>query len=312
MKKILICLTIILSSLLFVQKVSASGFNASIVGNDTFEKEITLYIQVNNLVDFTGSCNGLCGLVGNLNYDTNKLELISIDPLEDFSLMQGKSIVLYKATGVTNGTKILSIKFKNKELQNNESTTISLSNLTASDGNQDIVATDTSKSIKYVIENKQTNTKPANNNNSNKNNVTENTKEEIKKSSNTYLNSLRVSNGNLQFSKDVLTYDLVVDYDTKDIEINGTSEDTKSVITGLGKHELNVGNNKFEIKVTAEDGSEKIYTINIKREDKTIVSNNDIVESDIIEKENTNFIIPILIGLVILVGTIIFIKRKKQ
>ena len=48
MKKILFSLTILLSTLLFATNVNASSFNANIVGNDTFESEITLYIQVNN------------------------------------------------------------------------------------------------------------------------------------------------------------------------------------------------------------------------------------------------------------------------
>jgi len=308
MKKILICLTTILSLLLFSEKVNASSFDVSIVGNDTFNNEITLYAQINNLVDFNGSCSGLCGLVGTLNYDTSKLELVSINPLEEFSLTQGKSLVLYKATGVSNGTKILSMKFKNKNLQNNEKTSITLTNITASDGSKDINAIDTSKSIKYVVENKQTNINTTNKNNSN--NTTENIIEEIIKSSNAYLSSLTVSNGNIKFSKDILTYDIVVDYNTEDIEIIGTLEDEKSTIEGLGKHTLNIGNNKFEIKVKAEDGSEKIYTINVKREEKL----NDVEEEqiEIVEKENFNFIIPISIGLIILVGLIIFIKKKKK
>lgn len=309
MKKILICLTTVLSLLLFSEKVSASSFDTSIVGDDKFSSEITLYVQVNNLVDFDGSCNGLCGLVGTLNYDTNKLELIKVEPLENFSLTQGKSLVLYKATGVTNGTNILSLRFKNKGLQNNESTKISISNMTASDGAKDITSTDTSKTIKYVVENKQTNKKPINNN-SNKDNTTEKLDEETKKSSNTYLSSLTLSNGTINFSKDILTYDLVVDYNTDSIEINGTLEDEKSIIEGFGKHNLSVGNNKIELKVKAEDGSEKIYTINVKREKEKI--DNVEEQEEIVEKENLNLIIPISIGLVVLIGVIIMIIKKKK
>lgn len=313
MKKILICLTTVLSLLLFSEKVSASSFNTSIVGNDTFNSEITLYVQVNNLVDFNGSCNGLCGLVGTLNYDASKLELVSINPLEDFSLQQGKSLVLYKATGVLNGTNILSLKFKNKGLQNNENTKVSLSNITASDGDKDITTIDTSRTIKYVVQNKQTNKKTTNKN-SNKNNITENLDEEIKNSSNTYLSSITLSTGKIDFSKDILNYNIVVDYDTDSIEISATTEDEKAIIEGAGKHKLNVGDNKIEIKIKAEDGSEKTYTINVTREKEKITNNADDEDNidKIDKKESSNFIIPISIGLIILVVGAILIKKKKH
>lgn len=312
MRKIILSLTLILSSILFTTKVNASSFNVSIVGNDTFESEITLSLQVNNLVDFNGSCNGLCGLVGTLNYDTNKLELTSINALEDFSLTQGKSIVLYKPTGVSNNTNILSMKFKNKGLGNNESTTITLSNITASDGNKDITTTDISKSIKKVTKN---NTNTTNKKETTTTKKDDATNEEIQetKSNNSYLNSISLSDGKIDFSKDVLVYNLVVDYDTNSIEINATTEDSKSIVEGLGKHSLDVGNNKIELKVKAEDGSEKTYTINITREKEEIINNVDDEDSDMIqEKENNNFIIPISIGLLIIVVAIIFIKKKKH
>ena len=138
MKKILFSLSILFSILLFMTNVNASSFNVNIVGNDTFEDEITLYMQVNDLVDFNGACDGLCGLVSNLSYDTDKIELTSISSLENFDLTQGNTIVLYKSTGVASGTNILSMKFKNKSLAKDETTTIIFSNIVASDGDKDI------------------------------------------------------------------------------------------------------------------------------------------------------------------------------
>lgn len=334
MKKILFSLTILLSTLLFATNVNASSFNANIVGNDTFESEITLYIQVNNLVDFNGACNGLCGLVGNLNYDTNKIELTSINALESFDLTQGKTLVLYKSTGVASGTKILSMKFKNKSLTKDETTTITFSNVVASDGDKDINTSDASKTIKFVVkENENTNTNnnqtnnntntntnnnTSNNNTTNKNlsSNTNNKKEETKKSDNNYLSSITLSDGNITFDKDVLTYDVIVDYETTTIEIKANVEDDKATITGDGKHTLNVGSNVIKITIKAEDESERTYTLNINREEKDIVvdTDNEVIEDDAIEKEN-NYVMPIvIISVILVIGLIGFViwKNKKN
>ena len=334
MKKILFSLTILLSTLLFATNVNASSFNANIVGNDTFESEITLYIQVNNLVDFNGACNGLCGLVGNLNYDTNKIELTSINALESFDLTQGKTLVLYKSTGVASGTKILSMKFKNKSLTKDETTTITFSNVVASDGDKDINTSDASKTIKFVVKenentnnnNNQTNnnTNTNTNNNTSNNNTTNkkpssntnNKKEETKKSDNNYLSSITLSDGNITFDKDVLTYDVIVDYETTTIEIKANVEDDKATITGDGKHTLNVGSNVIKITIKAEDESERTYTLNINREEKDIVvdTDNEVIEDDTIEKEN-NYVMPIvIISVILVIGLIGFViwKNKKN
>lgn len=333
MKKILFSLTILLSTLLFATNVNASSFNANIVGNDTFENEITLYIQVNNLVDFNGACNGLCGLVGNLNYDTNKIELTSINALESFDLTQGKTLVLYKSTGVASGTKILSMKFKNKSLTKDETTTITFSNVVASDGDKDINTSDASKTIKFVVkanENTNNNNNQTNNNtNTNTNNNTSNNttnkkpssnttnkKEETKKSDNNYLSSITLSDGNITFDKDVLTYDVIVDYETTTIEINANVEDDKATITGDGKHTLNVGSNVIKITIKAEDESERTYTLNINREEKDIVvdTDNEVIEDDAIEQEN-NYVMPIvIISVILVIGLIGFViwKNKKN
>lgn len=334
MKKILFSLTILLSTLLFATNVNASSFNANIVGNDTFESEITLYIQVNNLVDFNGACSGLCGLVGNLNYDTNKIELTSINALESFDLTQGKTLVLYKSTGVASGTKILSMKFKNKSLTKDETTTITFSNVVASDGDKDINTSDASKTIKFVVkenDNNNTNNSQTNNNtNTNTNNNTSNNnttnkkpssntnnkKEETKKSDNNYLSSITLSDGNITFDKDVLTYDVIVDYETTTIEIKANVEDDKATVTGDGKHTLNVGSNVIKITIKAEDESERTYTLNINREEKDIVvdTDNEVIEDDAIEKEN-NYVMPmVIISVILVIGLIGFViwKNKKN
>ena len=309
MKKILIGITFLLITLLFNQKVYASSFDISLVGNDTFDDEITIYLQVDNLVDFNGSCKGLCGLVGKLNYDTNKIELVSINALEDFDLTNGKTMVLYKATGVGNNTKILEMKFKNKSLKLGETINISLSNIVASDGDKDINTSDISKIIKLVEKRIENNNNNNNSNNVNKQNI--NKKEEIIKSNNNYLSSIILSDGNIKFDKEKLTYDIIVSFDIKVIEINAEAEDEKSIITGLGKFNLKVGSNIIKLTVKAEDESERIYTLNVNREKKGIVVQDD---NKIEENKNisNNYFIYITIGGILIVGIIGLVIWKNK
>ena len=155
MRKVLFLVTTLVISMFVMLDVNASNFKLDFVGNETFKEEVTLNLQVNNLDGFTGSCNGLCGLVGTLEYDKEKIEITEIKPLESFTLAQGRKLVLYKAIGVSSGTNILAIKIRNKELAAGETTTISLNNIVASDGDKDISTANISKTIK--LEGKQNN-----------------------------------------------------------------------------------------------------------------------------------------------------------
>ncbi len=322
MKKFLFNFIILLSSFLIIQDVNASSFKASIVGNATFDSEITLYIQVNDLTDFAGACNGLCGLVGNLSYDTNKLELKEITALENFDLTEGKTLVLYKSTGVKSGTKILAMKFKNKSLTPNETTTISFSNIVASDGDKDINTSDASKTIKFAQKETQTtnnNSTTTQNNNSatsqKPSSKTTTKKVTTKKSSNNYLSSITLSAGNITFKKDVLTYDIDVDYEISSIEIKATTANTKATISGLGKHSLNIGDNVIKLIIKAEDKSERTYTLNIKRASKDVVQNKENDQKDLKEEKEKNYILPSIIILVVLsliIGGVIIYKKKKN
>lgn len=72
-----------------------------------------------------------------------------------------------------------------------------------------------------------------------------------------------------EFKADIYEYSATVSGDVKKISINATMEDSKAnmIISDNLSQELKSGeNNKFIITVTAEDGTKKAYTINIKRE----------------------------------------------
>ncbi|MDR3296715.1 MAG: cadherin-like beta sandwich domain-containing protein, partial [Prevotellaceae bacterium] len=88
-------------------------------------------------------------------------------------------------------------------------------------------------------------------------------------SSNANLASLSVTGYSITptFSASVITYTLTVPNTTSSITINATAADSKAKgVTGTGAKTLSVGSNTCSIVVTAEDNSNKTYTIAVTRE----------------------------------------------
>lgn len=122
-------------------------------------------------------------------------------------------------------------------------------------------------------------------------------------SSDTTLSSLKIkdSNGNnvaIGFKSDKRSYDANVNNDILFVEFDAKCNGTNCKIDDIDTKKLNVGNNTFKIKVTAEDGTTGEYNINIIREKK-------------------KSIIPYIIGgiilaLLIALGIVFFIRRNKD
>jgi hypothetical protein len=87
------------------------------------------------------------------------------------------------------------------------------------------------------------------------------------RSSNNYLGSLGLSVGEITFNKTTQAYTVVVDHVVTSITISGVAEDSKARVTGDGTKTLKVYSNTFEIVVTAENQTRRIYTLNIVRRD---------------------------------------------
>ena len=88
-----------------------------------------------------------------------------------------------------------------------------------------------------------------------------------KPSSNANLASIKLSSGSLSpaFNPNTTDYNVTVKYDVDSITITGAVADGKATYIGGGTFALEVGDNKKTLTVTAEDGTKKSYTINIKR-----------------------------------------------
>ena len=96
------------------------------------------------------------------------------------------------------------------------------------------------------------------------------------KSTNNNLKGLSVENYTLspEFNKDTLEYTVEIGDNAEVIKINAEKEDGYAQLEGDGEKEVVEGANKFEVKVTSETGSEKIYVLNVNVKD-----NNPIEET---------------------------------
>lgn len=118
------------------------------------------------------------------------------------------------------------------------------------------------KTITIIVEDKPTSNPSTGGNNSG---ATTNTTPTKKKSTNNYLSSLTIEGYTLdkEFKKDETEYSIMVENDVNKIKINAQLDDSSATVTGIGEVEVKEEINKLEIKVTAEDGSTRIYIINV-------------------------------------------------
>ena len=81
------------------------------------------------------------------------------------------------------------------------------------------------------------------------------------------LDSITVSDCTLDpvFNSATTEYSCTVKNSVTNVTVNATATSTKAKVRGLGAKELAVGKNTLPIRVIAEDGSEKIYNVNVTR-----------------------------------------------
>lgn len=86
--------------------------------------------------------------------------------------------------------------------------------------------------------------------------------------SDTTLKSLQVKGYNItpEFNSSIKKYNLTVKEDVTEINIEGETTDNLATVTGLGKYTLASGENKYTIKVTAEDGSSANYELIVNKD----------------------------------------------
>ena len=95
------------------------------------------------------------------------------------------------------------------------------------------------------------------------------------KSNNTNLSNLGIKpNDFTGFKTNKTSYDVTVPNDVEKVTVYAIAQDKKASIKGNGTQKLNVGKNTLNVVVTAEDGTQKTYTINVTREEGNSESDN--------------------------------------
>lgn len=137
-------------------------------------------------------------------------------------------------------------------------------------------------------------TKPTTSSNNNNNQQNDNKNY----SSNNNLKSLIVEGYQLNptFNKNTTKYSVELPADVTKINVKATKEDNKSSISGTGEIKVEEGSNKIDVRVTAENGTVKTYTINatVKEKDpiKVTVNNNELTlvrKKENIKAPNTTY-----------------------
>ena len=103
------------------------------------------------------------------------------------------------------------------------------------------------------------------------------------------LDSITVSDCTLDpvFNSATTEYDCTVKNNISSVTVNATATSSKSKVRGLGAKDLVEGKNTLPIRVIAEDGSEKIYNINITRKAGASSLKNEIMKNTVITANPT-------------------------
>ena len=261
------------------------AYELVLTGNDTIDKNITINLELNDLKEY----DGFYGMTATLNYDNQKLELTEIAGQSGFELTYGaasKTIVLYSPRGTKEKTTIMTFKFKNIALAKEEETIISIEDITATDSIKDIATESTNKKI------------------------TASSKGNNEKSTN-YLTTIKINGKELELTEDQLNYDIVVSNDTNKINVTAKSQNRKNTITGTGKYELDEGSNEIKIDVTSPDGETRTYTVNVNKEDSEFDSQSEDLFLKSGEKYGWNNLYFIPIAIILLIISILIIKKRK-
>ena len=114
------------------------------------------------------------------------------------------------------------------------------------------------------------------------------------KSTNNFLKQLQINVEGLNpvFNKNTLTYNLVVPEDIAAINVTAVAEDTSAKVSVSGNTTLVVGANKITIKVTAESGAVRNYTINVTKTETPKSSNANLRNLDVQEYTISPFFDP--------------------
>ena len=224
---------IILALLLNISLVKAADFSTTASGNGTIAAGGTVTVTFK-----ATSTTGLYGINANLSYDTNLLELTSKSASSGFTLTFGSKVVLDSAAPKKDTFAFLVLKFKAKSnFKVGNSTNITLSNVTGSDGNRTLSGSTSKLTVKVA-------------------------------SSDNNLSNLTVDSKTVNgFKSGTTSYKMTVENSVSKVTIGATAADSSAKVSGTGTKNLALYNNTFRVTVKSAAGTTKTYTIIIVRKD---------------------------------------------
>lgn len=288
MKKIKLLLITFMLGICFITNVFAQG--------DVSISTSSLNITKGETKTFTITANNSAGRIDISSSNNN---VVSVNKTSTFLDMSSDTIIV-NANNV--GNAIIKIHIVDVTTYDDEN--LSGKTYTINVNVNDAIKEESNKKDDNVssnnISNNQNNTS---NNNANEKTATKIIDKQNNKSNNVNLKELVIEGYELNKIDDN-NYTLEVNNSVKSINILAVAEDEKSKINGIGVHELNVGENEFNVEIVAEDGRINNILLKINRRDKfilkdlkDIIDNNDVTnieihldKNDIISKDDLNLI----------------------
>ncbi len=223
-----VCLLLAIILISSVGIFSAAAESVAVVPDN---KTPTLNSEFTVAINFSGASIG--AVDATVSYDSNRLQCISVPG--DASNPQAGEIIICNYTGGT------SFSFKFKAIAEGDAKI----EVTSSEvSNKDATATYNPLGSTTVYINK------------------------VNLPGNANLKSMILSDNiplNPAFNKDVTTYNISVDNSVEKVLINAVAEDKAAKLSYGGSTKMKVGDNQRWVTVTAPNGTQKKYTINIKR-----------------------------------------------
>ncbi len=260
-KKIISAVAALLLVCMPFSRVTAETFSTSASGSTSISKgeEFTITFS------FSSSSN-IYGIDAALNYDSSKLSITSSSGAGAFSATVGGRIAAWTVNGTTSGS-FASVTFKAiSGFGQGESTTISLGDVSGSDGDNDVSGSGCSITVSIPSGQSSGNNGGSGSNGGSNNSSKTNNDPSL--STDSSLKGLSISGYALSpsFSSNAFEYSVSVDFETEKLDITATPNDSKATVRCEG-NELKAGaTSKIFVIVTAENGSTSTYTIIAQRD----------------------------------------------
>lgn len=267
---IMFILLMIISVFSILTPVNAATATVGFSGDSTVSvgSNITIKMYVNSDSSTNG---GIVSVGGNLSFDSNYLEYVSgtgTNSPYKFQINTSANYIIAGLdttldSGITSKTEVFTFVFKAKKVGN---TQITLTNAKLSDVSSKLTTNVSPKTI-TIIDNEPTPTPTPSPSPSPSPSPTPSSSPSTK-SSDATLKSLSASGYNLSpsFSKDNTSYTVKVPKTATTVKLEGTANDSKAKVSGLGNITLTGDTTTATIKITAEDGTTKTYTVKIEKE----------------------------------------------